>query len=113
MIYHICKKKDWENALENGFYKPENYEKDGFIHFSKAEQVCDTANRYYKKIKDLVVLEVEDREDTFVRFENPPENPGVLFPHYYGILPVEKVLRVLPFPKQEDGTYPIIWNINS
>lgn len=111
MIYHICKKEDWENALKKGFYIPETYEQDGFIHFSKAEQVCDTANRFFKNIKDLVLLEVEDQEDTFVRFENLPENPGVLFPHYYGILRIEKVLRVLPFPQQENGTFSLIDSI--
>ena len=113
MIYHICNKNDWENALQKGFYKPENYEKDGFIHFSKPEQVCDTANRFYKNNKDLVLLEVEDQEDPLVRFENPPENPGDLFPYYYGILRIEKVLRVLPFPQQEDGTFTLNSNINS
>jgi len=105
MIYHICRKEDWENALKKGFYIPENFEKEGFIHFSKAEQVCNTANLFYKNVNHLVLLETDDKDDSLVRFENPPDDPVALFPHYYGILPVGKVLRVIPFPQGKNGLF--------
>ncbi len=105
MIYHITTRKEWDQAQSNGTYKPAGFDTDGFIHCSTKEQVCRTANRFYKNRKDLVLLQINDTLDPqAVVYENT-EGGTELFPHLYKMLPVSMVSRILRFQPNEDGTF--------
>jgi uncharacterized protein (DUF952 family) len=53
-IFHICPREDWEAAQQNGVYKAESLESEGFIHCSKAKQIAGVADAFYKGMQGLV-----------------------------------------------------------
>ena len=104
-IYHIIPEADWRKALEIGSYQPESLAAEGFIHFSKLEQVTDTAQRYYADRKDLMLLQVESEKAVGeVKFENT-HGGEELFPHLYSLLNLDAVANVFGLPPNDDGSY--------
>ena len=77
---------------------------DGFIHFSTAEQVTETAARHFAGQDDLVLVAV-DAAALGPALRNEPSRGGALFPHLYGALPLDAVLWVKPLPLGADGPY--------
>ncbi len=75
----------------------------GFIHCSFADQVRRTADLFYRGRSDVVLLVIDPaRLDAEVRVENLDGGEG-LFPHLYGPLPIDAVVRVDPVAAGEDG----------
>ena len=85
MVYHIIKKEYWGKFKNSKTYFPETYEDEGFIHFSKKDQVAGVLARYYVNEEDLVLLCInEDMLNAEMKFEKASN--GELFPHLYGHL---------------------------
>ena len=90
-VVHICSSDAWSAALASGTYRADSLATEGFIHFSRWDQLAGTAARYYAGVPDLVVLVVEPGELPF-RLENG-------FPHLYEELAVSEVAEVLTLPE--------------
>jgi len=110
MIVHIVKRSEWELAAGMGTYAPGSLRAEGFIHCSTIAQVVDTANRFYRGQHDLVVLCIEEsRLNAKLKYEAPTmqrgESAGALFPHLYGELNVDAVMRVVALPCAVDGSF--------
>ena len=76
---------------------------DGYMQFSTAEQVRETAAQFAGQ-RDLLLLTVEaERLGEALKWE--PSRGGDLFPHLYGKLQLADVLRVDKLPLREDGTH--------
>ena len=86
-VVHICAAPAWEAARASGLYRADSLADDGFIHFSRWDQLASTAAAYYAGVPDLVVLVVDPSGLPF-RVENG-------FPHLYAELPVSAVTEVL------------------
>ena len=107
-IIHICKKCAWEGAMERGTYAPESLNTDGFIHFSSKAQVLHTANSWFSGERDLVLLNVDSQKLVAdLRWERSLYEPAIesLFPHLYGPLNLEAVIRAVDFLPDEDGNF--------
>jgi uncharacterized protein (DUF952 family) len=105
MIYHITTQVDWERALTEGIYRPEGFEKENFIHCSKARQLAAVGNRYYQGQSGLVVLCIDtNRLHASVIYENTVGGTE-RFPHIYGLLNLDAVARVVAFPPGTDGSF--------
>lgn len=103
-IYHIIPTAEWKIALEAGKYIPGSLNSEGFIHFSYAHQVAETAGRYYRDIPGLVVLKVPvEKVAGDLREEGLPG--GELFPHLYRELKAAEVVDILPLERLNDGTF--------
>jgi uncharacterized protein (DUF952 family) len=93
MIYHIATQTDWQNAIAQGFYTPEAFAAEGFIHACKAEQMEGVFDRYYKNKKGLIILHIDERflkpPHTFVFVESSNDE----FPHIFGPLNLEAVVE--------------------
>jgi uncharacterized protein (DUF952 family) len=77
---------------------------DGFIHFSTASQVRDTAAKHFAGQRDLLLVTVEaERLGEALRYER--SRGGDLFPHLYGKLQLADALRVDKLPLRENGTH--------
>lgn len=102
-IYKILARADWEAARAAGAFTGSGVDRhDGYIHFSTAAQVEETARRHFRGLAGLVVLEVEgDGLGAALRWE--PSRGGQLFPHLYGTLPAAKVRRAIEAPLGPDG----------
>ena len=104
-IYHMCRRGEWEAAEARGSYRGSSQDQaDGFIHFSTAAQVRESARKHRAGQSDLVLLTVDaGRLGPALRWE--PSRGGALFPHLYGPLPLAVVTRTDPLPLGADGTH--------
>ena len=80
---------------------------EGFIHCSTPAQVLQVANARFRGRSDLLLLSIDtDRVDAEIRYENL-EGGEQLFPHIYGELDRDAVIRVVEFKPQADGSFGI------
>jgi uncharacterized protein (DUF952 family) len=109
-ILHITTRADWETAKRNGVYEAPSLASEGFIHCSTLDQVIATANAFYRGAHDLVLLVIDESATTAqVKYE-PAADPGrtgpnARFPHLYGPLNLDAVVRIDNFPPNPDGTF--------
>ena len=109
VIVHMAARADWERAQAEGAYRVESLLTAGFIHFSTPAQVARVANAIYAGRADLVLLVVDpSRLTATLKYEPPTGNytPGEeLFPHLYGPLNLDAVVRVMPYLPDANGTF--------
>jgi uncharacterized protein (DUF952 family) len=59
-IYKLLTRGEWEAARAVGVYRGSGHDaRDGFIHFSTAVQLGETARKYFAGVPDLVLLAVD------------------------------------------------------
>ena len=107
LIYKICDAALWAEAEAAGqlIGAPVDLA-DGFIHFSSAEQVRETAEKHFAGQEDLLLVAVEaDGMGELLRWEK--SRGGADFPHLYRPLEVSEVAWVRPMPLRADGTHGI------
>lgn len=107
-IYKICDSALWREAERAGVFAgaPVDHA-DGFIHFSTAAQVAETAARHFAGKEDLLLLAVDAAVlGPALRYE--PSRGGQLFPHLYGTLPLTAVrwVRLLPLGANGRHAFP-------
>lgn len=104
-IYKICPVALWEEAQHRGFFAGAPVDlADGYIHFSTAEQVKETAAKHFRDQGDLMLLWIEsDRLGAALKWE--PARLGALFPHLYGALDIRDVSRAARLPLGADGAH--------
>jgi uncharacterized protein (DUF952 family) len=97
-IYKICDSALWREAEQAGeFHGAGIDERDGFIHFSTAAQVRETAAKHFAGAHDLVLVAVDAGAlDDGLRWE--VSRGGDLFPHLYRALPLAAVRWAKPLP---------------
>ena len=105
IIYKICDAALWQNAEAAGKFRGAGIdERDGYIHFSSASQVKETAAKHFSGAADLVLVAIDaGRLGPALRWE--PAREGALFPHLYGELALDCVLWVEPLPLAADGRH--------
>jgi uncharacterized protein (DUF952 family) len=87
-IYKICETAQWAQAERSGAFRGSAVDlADGYIHFSTAAQVADTAAKHFAGMSNLVLVAVE-AEDLGGTLQWETSRGGALFPHLYGPLPL-------------------------
>ncbi len=105
-IYHITSRISWSAAKKSGAYSADSLVSEGFIHCSKTNQILRVANIIFASQRGLVLLEINpSRLKAEVRWEAGADKPDELFPHIYGPLDLEAVVRVLDFEPDADGKF--------
>lgn len=96
-IYKICPRPLWEEASALGaFHGSAHDARDGFIHFSTADQLAETARKHFADQADLLLLTIDSAQlGEALRYE--PSRGGALFPHLYAPLPLHAVVEVAPY----------------
>jgi uncharacterized protein (DUF952 family) len=105
LIYKIVPQSLWQEARRKRVFEGALIDvQDGYIHFSTAAQVRETASRHFAGQSDLVLVAVETASlgDSLV-FE--ASRGGDLFPHLYAALPLDAVLWEKPMPLGADGNH--------
>ena len=92
LIYKIFRRAEWVAFRDAGTTAGAPIDlTDGYIHFSTAAQVAETAAKYFATESDLVLLALDsDRLGPSVKWE--PARNGALFPHLYRTLKLADVL---------------------
>ena len=105
VIYKILPRAFWLEAIERGSLLGSPLDvADGFIHFSTASQVRETARRHFADVPDLILVAVAAGAlGDAIKWE--PSRGGDLFPHLYAPLPVVLALWVKPLPIDADGRH--------
>jgi uncharacterized protein (DUF952 family) len=104
-IYKILPASEWRAAERTGAFRGSAVDlKDGYIHFSTAEQVRETAAKHFAGLDDLLLVAV-DAQALGDALKWEPSRGGALFPHLYGALPVHLARRVEPLPLGSDGVH--------
>ena len=108
LLYHLALRPEWQAARADGVYRRStrgrSLEEVGFIHLSSAHQVPATAIRFYADLPaaEVLLLTIDPQllaaAGLEVRFELA--DGGEPFPHLYGPLPLEAVLRAEPWQRQ-------------
>ncbi len=102
LIYKICPHDLWRQAEQAGVFTGAAVDvEDGFIHFSTAAQVAETAAKHFGGQRDLLLMAVDaDALGATLRYET--SRGGDPFPHLYGTLPLSAVRWVKPLPLGPD-----------
>jgi uncharacterized protein (DUF952 family) len=105
IVYKICPAAQWEVAVRAGIYQGSPADlSDGYIHFSTAEQVAETAAKHFAGQVGLVLVAIDaDALGPDLKWE--PSRGGALFPHLYAELPVSAALWVEPMPLDRAGRH--------
>lgn len=97
-LYRLILPEQWKQAVQNGFFEGSATDRaDGFIHLSTAGQVIETAGRWFSGTPELALLRLDrNRLAGAVRLEESRQ--GDLYPHLYGLLPIEAVMEIWNLP---------------
>ncbi len=105
LIFHVCPRTAWAAAAATGRYDGSaDDRRDGFIHFSTADQLVESVAKHRAGQDGLVLVGVE-AEALGPALKWEPSRGGALFPHLYGPLPVEAVAFVRDLPLGPDGRH--------
>ena len=105
IILHITQRRNWQLATQMGYYRSDSLDSEGFIHCSLPSQVADVANDFYHGQSGLILLAIaEELLEAEVRYEDCYAT-GQQFPHIYGELNLDAVVKILEFIPQQDGRF--------
>jgi uncharacterized protein (DUF952 family) len=104
LIYKILTADQWRMAQANGVFDGAPVDlADGYIHFSTAEQVVETAAKHFAGQGGLTLAAVAAEGLAGLKWE--PSRGGALFPHLYAPLPLARVVWARPLPLGGDGRH--------
>ena len=111
-ILHLASNNAWLAAVKLGVYHADSLSTEGFIHCSKPSQIVDVANTFYRGRSGLVLLVIDPAKLEVECKWEPPAEPeptharaGDLFPHIYGPLNLNAVVKVLAFEPGTNGLF--------
>jgi uncharacterized protein (DUF952 family) len=83
LIYKIFRRPEWDSFRNDGATHGAPVDlADGFIHFSAAPQLAETAAKWFTRESDLVLVAFDaDTLGDALKWE--PSRGGALFPHLY------------------------------
>ena len=105
MIYKIIDRVTWKAAVEAGEFAGSGIDlKDGYIHFSTADQAQETADKHFSGQNDLLLVAIDDSQfGDELKWE--PSRGGNLFPHLHGVLKIEQAGSVTEIHQTKDGRH--------
>ncbi len=102
IIYKILRADEWADLRDNGVSNGAPIDvSDGYIHFSTAQTVAETAAKHFAGETDLTLLAYNDADlGGALKYEKSRNDQ--LFPHLYAPLNLDSALWIEPLPF--DGT---------
>ena len=103
LIYKVFRAEEWATLQATGDTAGAPIDlADGYVHFSTAEQLRETASKHFGGVADLMLLALDPEVmGPDLRWE--PSRGGALFPHLYRKLRLDEVLWAKPMPLSEAG----------
>ena len=84
MIYHITTSIEYAKFDDKDYYEAVSLHTEGFIHCSTLNQIKATAERYYSKTPEILVLGIDEQQLTSDLEYELAATMGEEFPHIYG-----------------------------
>ena len=105
IIYHLTTPEEWKDSQADGEYEAPSLIGEGFIHCSADEaQTLRVAGRIYAGHPGLIVLDV-DTDHLTAEVKREPSRSGEIYPHIYGRINRDAVLRVRELKLDTDGQH--------
>ncbi len=111
-IFHLALAADWAAAQDAGAYtmstRGRTLAEEGFIHCSRGDQWPTVRDRFYGDVTEPMLLLQIDTDRLDVPVLDEPGEPGSneTFPHIYGPLALDAVVKALPVPTR--GSAPVV-----
>jgi uncharacterized protein (DUF952 family) len=112
VIYHITLRGAWLEARKRGEYRAGSLEKEGFVHCSTNSQILPVVDKFFKGQRHLLLLVIDPSLLTSeLKYEPPSDGapPGIpeddLFPHVYGPINLDAVVKAVDLESLPDGSY--------
>ena len=103
VIFHITRSQQWEEAKQVQSYRGDTLDSEGFIHCSTLSQTTRSANKFFVGQTGLVLLSIDsEKVESELKYELAA---GENYPHIYGPLNVDAVLKVMEFEAGADGKF--------
>lgn len=104
-IYRLAIPARWAEAMQSGAFIGEaDDQRDGFIHFSTADQLEGTLDRHYSGHDRLALVEVPAAVlGDALKWEK--SRGGEDFPHLYGALKMQDVSSLRLIRRGDDGSW--------
>ena len=103
IIYHIVFPEWWETFTNKDYYESETLSEEKFIHLSTLEQVNGTLENFFKGSKRLFLVHIDASKLISNLIYEDLFDTGIAFPHLYGRLNKEAVIKVQELLADEDG----------
>ena len=105
LIYKLLRAEEWAAFRSSGVFSGAPGDRtDGYIHFSTAEQVRETAAKHFAGVDGLVLAEVDPRKlGAALKWE--PSRGGGLFPHLYSPMTMKAVESTWTLERGADGLH--------
>ena len=105
IIYHLTGREAWAEAQKADEYEAPSLAEEGFIHCSGDEaQALRVTERLYAGVTGLQLLDV-DTEKLNAGVKREPSRSGEIYPHIYGKINLDAVVRVRDLALDADGRH--------
>ena len=102
-LFHIVPRAQWSDVVDT--YRPDSLLIEGFVHCAFADQVTGAADRHYRLVEDLVVVELDPSTiGSEIRVEDSTGS-GTSYPHVYGPIPRRSAVAVHVLQRDASGHY--------
>tara|TARA_B100000900_G_C19953088_1_gene462492 strand:+ start:27 stop:395 length:369 start_codon:yes stop_codon:yes gene_type:complete len=95
-VYKILSIEEWNKAQKLGYINTDLDKKDGFIHFSSANQLAATLELYFSDHEEVMLLMPNMKKiETDLKYELPDTGSmrKGFFAHLYGDLMIEDIQK--------------------
>ena len=104
IIFHIASPELWQQAQSTGSYQSETLASENFIHCSTVAQIVTVANRFFGGKEEVLLLCIDsEKVKSEIKYEE--SEPEQFFPHIYGEINVDAVLKFINWQAQADGIF--------
>ena len=118
VVYHIAIKENFIQAIQKNYYKPIDFDADGFIHCTgEPDTTLVVLDDYFRQVtKDILLIRIDiNKLTSTIKFEKPAPikgggtnhvKEGLLFPHIYGALNLDSIIGAAIIERR-DGAF--VW----
>lgn len=104
-ILHCMKESTWNSVKDHAYYGKESIDACGFIHCASIENFWRVAPNLKDMAEPLLLLYIDtNKVEAEVKWEDDG-NYGRKYPHIYGELNLDAVVKVAPLLKDEQGEF--------
>lgn len=104
ITFHLVPGEYYRDADASAPYVPATFAEEGFIHCTDgADNVAAVGNRYYRDDRRMYIALVIDKRS--VQAQIRYEDEDRIYPHIYGPLNRDAIVRVVPVLREADGTF--------
>ena len=105
MILHCMKESSWNEAKRQPSFGTQDIKQWGFIHCSPVAYFWRIAPNFRETTEPLVLLCIDENKLVpKIKYEDG-DHCGRAYPHVYGEINTDSVMRVLPFLRNEKGDH--------